>query len=455
MSALNAVDLSDKQSEAWHYLEDNVTTEILYGGGAGGGKSYLGCIWHIYRRTKYPGSRGLIGRAKISALEESTLVTLKNVAAKLGYVDGYDFTYNSQKHTINWRNGSKTILKDLFQYPSDPDFVSLGSTEYTDALIEEGTEITLKAFEIVNSRIRYKLQEFNIIPKCLITCNPGPGWIKEKFILDGNLKPIVLKDYQKFVQSLVSDNPDKDFVKLYTGQLNKITNEYDRLRLALGDWDAMPDALNPFITQYDKAKHESSKAILQPNKQLIISLDFNLNPFAVGFHHIWQDSLGLHHHQFDEAEVAKGSIPAMADLIIERYKPYLFNCKITGDAMGKRGDISQRDNATLYVQLIRLLGLPESCLSVAGNPTHENSRADCNYFLKNFPDYKINPYTCPNTIRDIRNVQCDAYGDILKRNRNDLSQRADYLDANLRYTVHNLHRKWINQHQKTTMLSHK
>lgn len=191
MSALNAVNLSDKQSEAWHYLEDNVTTEILYGGGAGGGKSYLGCIWHIYRRTKYPGSRGLIGRAKISALEESTLVTLKNVAAKLGYVDGYDFTYNSQKHTINWRNGSKTILKDLFQYPSDPDFVSLGSTEYTDALIEEGTEITLKAFEIVNSRIRYKLQEFNIIPKCLITCNPGPGWIKEKFILDGNLKPIV------------------------------------------------------------------------------------------------------------------------------------------------------------------------------------------------------------------------------------------------------------------------
>ena len=59
------IELSQKQSDAWHYLTDNETTELLYGGGAGGGKSYLGCLWHIDRRNRYANSRGLIGRAEL------------------------------------------------------------------------------------------------------------------------------------------------------------------------------------------------------------------------------------------------------------------------------------------------------------------------------------------------------------------------------------------------------
>lgn len=35
------ITLSQKQSDAWHYLEDNITTEVVYGGAAGGGKSFL------------------------------------------------------------------------------------------------------------------------------------------------------------------------------------------------------------------------------------------------------------------------------------------------------------------------------------------------------------------------------------------------------------------------------
>lgn len=208
------------------------------------------------------------------------------------------------------------------------------------------------------------------------------------------------------------------------------------------------DALNPFINQFDKNKHESTEAVYDQRKQLIIHLDFNLNPFAIGFSHIWEDREGLHDWQFDEAEIKGGSIPAMVDLVKLRYPKSIFSALVTGDAMGKRGDISQRDNASLYKQFIRGLGISETQLRVTNNPTHENSRADCNYFLRHFPDYKINPVTCPNTIRDIRNVQCDAYGKILKKDRKDLNQRADYIDANLRYKVHNFHRKWIDRHQK-------
>lgn len=439
-------DLSRKQSDAWHFLEDKETTEILYGGGAGGGKSWLGCLWHIIRRIKYPGSRGLIGRAKISTLEQSTLVTLFEVAAKMGYVSGRDFNYSSTKHIITWANGSKTILKDLFFYPADPDFTSLGSTEYTDAFIDEATEITLKAFEIVNSRIRWKLDEYGIIPKILLTCNPGPGWVKDKFIVNKN-KAIELKPYQRFVKALITDNPREDFKALYMEQLSRMTSDYDKARLIHGDWEAAREVLNPFFNEYDPVKHESVDALIQPGKPVIISIDFNLNPFAVNFYQMWQDAAGFHSWQIDEASIAHGSIPAMIDLINTRFYSYLPSCKVTGDYNGRKGELSQRDNASNYEQIRRGLKLRENQIITPTNPTHENSRSDCNYFLHHFPDFKINPLKCPDTCRDMRMVQCDNFGSIIKKSRNDISQQADHADAT-RYKINTFAMEWITRHQK-------
>lgn len=450
LSQSRAIDLSDKQSEAWHYLEDNSTTELLYGGGAGGGKSYLGCLWHVHRRTAYPGSRGMIGRAKIAALEESTLITLKNVCKQLGYVEGYDFFYNSQKHTITWRNGSKTILKDLFLYPADPDFISLGSTEYTDVFIEEGNEVTLKAFEIANSRVRYKLDEFGLIPKTLVTCNPGQGWIKDRFISDIDGNRVTLQPYQKFVQSLVIDNPDEVFIKLYTSQLEKITSDYDKQRLLYGDWDAVPSVKNPVAHAYKKEKHESETALFNPSRQIILALDFNLNPFAGTLRHFWQDSFGLHWHVFDEFEIDNGSIPEMIDFLKNgKYGRYWGSALLTGDAMGKKREMSQRDLASNYKQLIRGLGMSESQLKVPANPYHANSRADMAYVHVHFPDYKIHPKNCPNLCRDMKTVQWDDLkGEIVKRNRSDVKQRADYFDTE-RYGINTFLSPRIDRHQKT------
>lgn len=204
---------------------------------------------------------------------------------------------------------------------------------------------------------------------------------------------------------------------------------------------------NPFAHQFNDARHVSMEPAYDPRKQLIINVDFNLNPFAVTFNHKWSDASGYHDHWFDEAEIMNGSIPAMADLIRNKYKVSLANCILTGDAMGNRGDISQRDNATLYLQLIRALGIREQQLRVSNNPTHENSRADVNYYLCHCPDLKFHKERCANTIRDMKSVQCDAFGNIIKRDRKNISQRADYLDT-VRYNVHNICYKWIDLHQK-------
>jgi hypothetical protein len=214
----------------------------------------------------------------------------------------------------------------------------------------------------------------------------------------------------------------------------------------LGLWGTK-QILNPFAYQYKKQKHESEKAVFDSNKQLLISIDFNLNPFGVTFSQMWRDQFGEHFHVVDEASIEKGSIPAMIDLIKLKYENQLANCIITGDAMGRRGDLSQRDNASNYEQLRRGLRLRESQIQVPPNPTHSASRNDVNYVLYHFPDFKINPVTCPNTCRDMRTVQADAFGHIIKKDRNDLSQRADMCDT-IRYAINTHLRKWIDANMK-------
>ena len=429
--------LSLKQWEAWGYLTDNKTSEILYGGGAGGGKSYLGCIWHIDRRVRYPESRGLIGRATLTSLKGSTLVTYFKVAKLMGYKIGRDFVYNANSNIIKWSNGSETILKDLDYKPSDPDFISLGSTEFSDIFLDEANELTQKAFDIANSRIRWMLHDYGLIPKALLTANPGPGWLKEKYVSDKDGKPVTLEPYQQFVRALVTDNPDEQFTSLYRQQLNRMASEYDKARLLFGEWEVEPSNNSPFAFQFNPTYHVSDRAVFRPDKPLIISIDFNLQPFAVTFGHFWQDSSGVHDWTFDEAEISQGSIPAMVDLIKSRYGKSLWSAEVTGDFMGRRGDISQRDNASLYTQLARGLGLSDRQIRLPkeGNPTHENSKADVNFVMWKSTqmgskwDVIVNP-NCRNLVRDFKSVQWDDLkGEIKKRDRNDLSQRADHIDT--------------------------
>ena len=67
-----------------------------------------------------------------------------------------------EKNTITFPNGSVILMKDLFAYPSDPNFDELGSLEITGAFIDEVNQISVKARNIVKSRIRYKLNDFTL-----------------------------------------------------------------------------------------------------------------------------------------------------------------------------------------------------------------------------------------------------------------------------------------------------
>lgn len=328
--------LSKKQSLAWHYLTDQTTTELLYGGAAGGGKSYLGCLWHIDRRVRYAGSRGFIGRKELKSIKESTLITYLKVANLLGYRAGVDFKYNAQDMVINWSNGSRTVFKELKQEPSDPNFESLGSTEFTDAFIDEAGEITEKAFDIINSRIRWMLSDFGLVPKILMTCNPNINWIKHKYIKSQKGEYIKLNHYQKYIRATVDDNPDEGFLQLYKESLNKM-NEYDKARLLFGDWDAIPKTGGEFYKAFDSKRHTTTVKY-NPLLPLHLSWDENVHPylpcgaFQIEGKNIYMVDLFL-------GRTPRNTIKHVCNDIKHRFLGHKAGVFIYGDSTSKKEDV--------------------------------------------------------------------------------------------------------------------
>ena len=261
--------LLPRQQDALVYLRNNNAARmILYGGAAGGGKTRLGCIWQIQRRIKYPGSRSLIGRNKLDTLKKTTIASFFETAKDMGLLSGTHYVYNQQSNTINFYNGSQIVLADLAYKPSDADYNDLGGLELTDAFIDEAAEVHPKAISVISSRLRYKLTHFcghcasegldacevieqneqgkaikwrcktckevsaGLLPKQLLTSNPGKGFLYNEFY--DPWRNNALPKERAFIQALSSDN-----ILLPNEYLNILEQlpEVERKRLLLGDWD--------------------------------------------------------------------------------------------------------------------------------------------------------------------------------------------------------------------------
>ena len=222
---------TEKQHVAWEYLHDSETSEVLFGGSAGGGKSYFGAAWLLYSCLRYPGTRWLMGRAVLKTLKETTLNSFFMVCSDWGVKKGEQYKFNAQSNVIEFGNGSTILLKDLYQYPADPNFDSLGSLEISGAFIDEVNQCTEKAKNVVASRIRYMLSDFELRPKVLMSCNPAKNWVYDFYKQD---RDGTLASHKKFVKAKLSDNPH--ISEFYEEQLKKL-DPVSRERLLHGNWE--------------------------------------------------------------------------------------------------------------------------------------------------------------------------------------------------------------------------
>lgn len=258
--------LSPKQTLAITKLEDHTTTELIFGGGAGGGKSVLGSFWVLKCALKYAGTRWVIGRTSLKTLKETTLNTFFDVCAQQGIQQEAHYKYNEVKSRIRFFNGSEVLLKDLGHYPSDPNYDELGSLEITGAFVDECNQVTEKAWLVLKSRIRYRLDENNLIPKILGTCNPAKNWVYMRYYAPTRRGQ--LPAHAAFIQALVDDNPG--ISRHYRDNLLTL-DKAGKERLLFGNWDYDDDP--SALCDFDAISDCFTNHHVQPGNARYISAD--------------------------------------------------------------------------------------------------------------------------------------------------------------------------------------
>jgi len=226
---------TNKQHEAWEALK--TYSEVFFGGGAGGGKSWWLCETRLINCYRYPGYKSFLAREELKRLMSSTYLTWCKVC-QWHNIPREDWSLNGQYSYIEFRNGSRIDLLDVKFLPSDPLYERFGSLEYSDGAIEETGEIHFLAYDVLKTRInRHLNKELGIKATMALTGNPKKNWTYTNFYLPS--KNGTLPEGVKFIQSLYNDNPYT--ATEYGKQLSGIKDKSTKERLMFGNWDYEDD----------------------------------------------------------------------------------------------------------------------------------------------------------------------------------------------------------------------
>ena len=248
--------------------------EVLFGGAAGGGKSWGQIIDALIYALKYPGSKQLILRRTYPELEKSIIRQHLEI-----YPDKTIYKYNSSKHTGTFSNGS---VIDFGYCAAEKDVYQYQGAEYDTIRFDELTHFTEFMYMYLLSRLRGA----NDYPKQIkSTANPGNVghvWVKKRFIEIAPTETEYIAEFgtRIFLPSKVQDNPalqakDPDYIK----RLEQLP-EKERKALLFGDWDIFE---GQYFNEWDKDIHELEPFTMPEWWKRYVTLDYGLDMFACYF----------------------------------------------------------------------------------------------------------------------------------------------------------------------------
>lgn len=236
-----------KQKYIFDLFDNEETTEIIWGGSVGGGKSYALAALMVMKCLQYEGIRIGLARNNLTTLKKTTVVSIFEVLSDWG-LNSDHYNYNSQSGIIKFFNGSEIVLVELQYIPSDSQYARLGGQLLTFGVIDEAQECDERGKQIFQTRLgRWKNDKLGVKPVLICTCNPSKSsFLYRDYYLpwkEGTLKP-----YQSFIQVLPSDNPY--LPDNYIENLRNTLSLNERRRLLNGEWeiDNEPDSLFDFNT---------------------------------------------------------------------------------------------------------------------------------------------------------------------------------------------------------------
>jgi len=245
---------------------DATAGEVLFGGAAGGGKSYGQLVDALLFAIKFPGSKQLILRRTLPELEKSLIRTAMELYPR------EVFSYKSARHEGVFKNGS---IIDFGYCDSENDVYRYQSAEYDVIRFDELTHFTEQMYVYLISRVRGA----NTYPKQVkSSTNPGGighTWVKSRFIDIGPPKEERLG--RIFIPSKVTDNSflmksDPGYIK----RLEKLSRK-DKEALLYGNWDIFE---GQYFTEWNRDIHVINPFEIPKEWRRYFVMDYGLDMLA-------------------------------------------------------------------------------------------------------------------------------------------------------------------------------
>lgn len=249
---------------------ESTAFETLFGGAAGGGKSYGQLVDALLYALRYAGSKQLILRRTFPELEKSIIRTA------LEFYPREAAKYNDSGHVWRFVNGS---VIDFGYCDAENDVYKYQSAEYDVLRFDELTHFTETMYTYLISRVRGA----NNFPKRVkSSTNPGGighTWVKERFI--DPMPPNVVKAFdggtRVFIPSLVDDNVFlMQADPTYKTRLRNLSAN-DQKALLEGCWDLDSGA---YFAEWRERVHVVRPFDIPAHWRRYVAIDYGLDMLA-------------------------------------------------------------------------------------------------------------------------------------------------------------------------------
>ena len=318
---------------------DATESEVLFGGAAGGGKSYGQVVDALLFALSYPGSKQLILRRTFAELDKSLIRTSQALYPRSIY------TFNSSSHTGRFKNGS---CIDFGYCATESDVYQYQSAEYDCIRFDELTHFTEAQYVYLISRVRGA----NGYPKQIkSSTNPGGvghTWVKARFV-DPSPQgvPFTGEDGMRriFIPSLLDDNT---FLSVgdpgYRKRLEALP-EREKKALLYGDWDIFE---GQYFTEFDAARHIVSAFEIPREWRRYRTIDYGLDRLACLWIAVSPDGIAYVYREYCESNL---TISAAARAITERTLPgENIYATLAPPDLWSRGQESGKSKAILFAE---------------------------------------------------------------------------------------------------------
>ena len=282
--------ITEKQRDFIKAGED----EVLFGGAAGGGKSYGQIIDALLYALKYPSSKQLILRRSFAELDKSI------IRASLAVYPKEVYTFNFSSHMGRFVNGS---IIDFGYCATAADVYQYQSAEYDVIRFDELTHFAEWQYIYLLSRLRGASEYPRQVKS---TTNPGGighSWVKRRFVDPAPQRTCFVGDdglKRIFLPSFLSDN---EF--LHKGDPN-----YERRLLALperekkallyGDWNIFE---GQYFTEFDPKVHVIEPFEIPRSWRKYRTVDYGLDRLACLWIAVSDDGSAYVYREFCESNL--------------------------------------------------------------------------------------------------------------------------------------------------------